>query len=179
MALKFNGTSIPSSGTVKFNGTSLNKVIFNKTLVWRKAASYSFSMSKVSESYGGQNGDADHDITWTSTGVKIDYTNMSYGGGEFTFSTTSALDLSGYDKLTITYNMDGNWNSKSKIGVGSSRGSYSLVSATPSDGNSNTVTLNVSSLSSGYLTFYFNAYINANYPGSRSFSASITAIKGS
>ena len=36
MAIKYNGTTIPDTGTIKYNGTSLTKVIYNGTTVWEK-----------------------------------------------------------------------------------------------------------------------------------------------
>ena len=36
MAFKFNGTTIASNYDVKFNGTSLKKIVFNGTTVWQK-----------------------------------------------------------------------------------------------------------------------------------------------
>lgn len=37
MPLIINGTTIPSSGTINYNGTSLTKVIFNGVTVWQKS----------------------------------------------------------------------------------------------------------------------------------------------
>lgn len=34
MSLIINGTTIPSSGVINFNGTKLTKVVFNETTVW-------------------------------------------------------------------------------------------------------------------------------------------------
>lgn len=36
MSLIFNGTTIPSTGTIKYNGTSLTKVIYDGNTVWTK-----------------------------------------------------------------------------------------------------------------------------------------------
>lgn len=38
MALSYNGTNIPSSGNVIFNGTNCKTVSCNGTEVWRKEA---------------------------------------------------------------------------------------------------------------------------------------------
>ncbi len=37
MALIYNGTTIPNTATINYNGTSLTKVIYNGTTVWQKA----------------------------------------------------------------------------------------------------------------------------------------------
>ena len=34
MALKVNGTTIPASATIKYNNTSLTKIIYNGVTVW-------------------------------------------------------------------------------------------------------------------------------------------------
>ena len=36
MSLIVNGTTIPETGTVKFNGTSLSKIIYNGVTVWER-----------------------------------------------------------------------------------------------------------------------------------------------
>lgn len=36
MAIKYNGTSVPETGTIKYNETKLTKVIYNGTTVWTK-----------------------------------------------------------------------------------------------------------------------------------------------
>lgn len=36
MAIKYNGTTIPTSGTIKYNGVSLTKVIYAGVTVWEK-----------------------------------------------------------------------------------------------------------------------------------------------
>ena len=40
MPLIYNGTTIPNTGTIKYNNTSLNKVIYNGTTVWEKQQDY-------------------------------------------------------------------------------------------------------------------------------------------
>lgn len=37
MALIYNGTTIPNTATINYNGTSLTKIIYNGTTVWQKA----------------------------------------------------------------------------------------------------------------------------------------------
>ena len=39
MALIYNGTTVPTNGTIKYNNTNLTKVIYNGTTVWEKASS--------------------------------------------------------------------------------------------------------------------------------------------
>ena len=43
MALIYNGVTIPSNATVNYNGTSLQKIIYNGVTVWQKQIYFSFS----------------------------------------------------------------------------------------------------------------------------------------
>lgn len=149
--------------------------------VWKETIfNIPYTMSKVSESYSGQNGEASHNISWSNTGVTINYSSMSYGGGIFVFATSSKLDLSDCKSITITYKANRDWEDNSRIGIGSSRDKYDFVSTgIVDDGEYHTVTLDVSNIESGYLVFYYRAYINTNVQTSRSFYASITSIQGS
>ena len=40
MSIIYNGTTIPNTGIIRYNNTSLNKVIYNGTTVWEKQQDY-------------------------------------------------------------------------------------------------------------------------------------------
>lgn len=69
MALIYNGTTIPYSGTVSYNGTNLTKIIYNSTTVW--VQSYIQTIRKVSSTLVDnvtivRNSS---DASWASTGI--------------------------------------------------------------------------------------------------------------
>ncbi len=74
MALIYNGTTIPSSATIKYNGTTLTKIIYNGVTVWQKVTDVTQNFG--THAYVSHVGTADPcnkwdgwDVTLTNKGV--------------------------------------------------------------------------------------------------------------
>ena len=113
MAFKFNGTAIPDSGTIKYNGTSLKKLIYNGVTVWKKALSLLSSTYFTADSY----------VTVSSSAVKV-----THNGGQGVTITKYSKNFtnSEFAKLEI----GGNYY----IGTDSSVTSYMTVTLETSSG---------------------------------------------
>ena len=71
MALTVNGTAIPSSGKVIYNGTSLKQVNFGGTKVWNSAVEKQYSIYSTA----GRSG------WWSSFGNGVLDSGLRYGAG--------------------------------------------------------------------------------------------------
>ena len=90
MALKVNSTTIPTTGTIKCNGTSLTKVVCNGVTVWQKIKSItqSGSFNVSSSSYETKTVTVTFDTPFNSTPTITH--SISGGDGSGRFSITSA-----------------------------------------------------------------------------------------
>ena len=117
MALKVNSTTIPTTGTIKYNGTSLTKVICNGTTVWENKA-YICNGGSISTAtalggglavyqkcgFGwGWYDEADSDeygictITQNSSNIKFTGPSNKYGS----IMSKKVINLSNYSKLYV------------------------------------------------------------------------------
>ena len=46
MSIIYNGTTVPAGGTIRFNGTTLNKVMFNGVKVWERYIGCTLTITK-------------------------------------------------------------------------------------------------------------------------------------
>ena len=111
MALKYNTTTIPVTGTIKYKNTSLKKVIYNKTTVWeQEVRQYFFNNGTVSS--GGFHAVAVNGFDWgwggtmTTTGTITNPTSttMQFTGNTShydSFFSQWANNLTYYKKLVI------------------------------------------------------------------------------
>lgn len=103
MALIINGTTIPTSATVSFNGTNLTKIICNGVVVWQKSfyviqngtlLSSSYVTSKAANGYAGHSSFNGNCSRHTASGY-FDYgmygtsTSGVYSGGDHECGDTS------------------------------------------------------------------------------------------
>lgn len=90
MSLIYNGTTIPSSATIKYGGTTLTKIIFNGVTVWTKGTTTTQNFGSH-DYYAHQgtplSGTFNWDVTMTYTGV----------------IKSIALDGSGYGNVYTLY----------------------------------------------------------------------------
>lgn len=103
MTLIVNGTTIPTSATVKYNGTNLTKIICNGVVVWQKSfyviqngtlLSSSYVTSKAANGYAGHSSFNGNCSRHTASGY-FDYgmygtsTSGVYSGGDHECGDTS------------------------------------------------------------------------------------------
>lgn len=111
MPLKYNGTTIPNTGTIRYNGTSLNKVIYNGTTVWEKFNGYLYYYGNEYTSFtGGWNdsGTSMHgsvpeggSISKTSSYIQINPTTGSRHSK--TLVTVNPINVSNYNYITFVF----------------------------------------------------------------------------
>jgi hypothetical protein len=135
MALKFNNTSIPANGTVRFNNTSLQTVKYANTQVWKKAPDYLLSSGNQYTDYTG--GWSPKAYYFLGTGSETDLLcynqtplTPSWDGSKFSFActgnylgggsvvTNSKVDFSAINQLTASVNnFDNNLTSYFFLGL--------------------------------------------------------------
>ena len=111
MSIIYNGTTIPNTGTIRYNGTSLNKVIYRGTTVWEKFNGYLYYYGNEYTSFtGGWNdsGTSMHGsvaeggiITKTSSYIQINPTNGSRHTK--TLVTVNRINVSNYSYITFVF----------------------------------------------------------------------------
>lgn len=102
MSIIYNGTTIPSTGIIKYNNTSLNKVIYNGTAVWQKSINVLEKFPSRSDwtVYTEQQ----YGISITSTKI---YIRGGSGVGPYARGicsiTSPAIDVTDFTNLAVTY----------------------------------------------------------------------------
>lgn len=117
MALIYNGTTIPASANIYYNGTSLSKIIFNGTTVWQKSfyviqngnviTSSAIKSKAISGGYSGHAGvnSSTHSVGTFTNSVYYPSSNIYgteiqgiYNGGDHTDCTQTS-----WIKFTVTF----------------------------------------------------------------------------
>lgn len=99
MALTINGTNIPASGKVVCNGTSLKQLNIGGTKVWQSNLDV-LAMDKwvLTHTEGVVS-------KWSHSPTQLYLDAASPGGGwNYLIVRSNALDLTGFTKLTVTWN---------------------------------------------------------------------------
>lgn len=114
MALIMNGTTIPSSATIKYNNTSLTKIIYNGVVVWQKSyyviqngtlLSSSYVTSKAANGYSDHSSFSNSSSRMTASGY---YDYGIYGtaaGGVYTMGYHDCGDTS-WCQTTIKFSSE-------------------------------------------------------------------------
>ena len=101
MALKYNGTTIPGTGTVKYNGTSLTKVIYNGTTVWTKDNNkYLFDNGTLNNAFEGV---AVNGFGWGWEGCMNLEGTITTSGSTMTFTGNTSHYDSVFSKSSFDY----------------------------------------------------------------------------
>ena len=161
MAFKFNGTTIAPYYTVKFNGTSLKKIICNGVTVW-EAYSYIFkSGNTASNIFKGVrvNGfGLVNEYQWQSAGnVSNSGNNLVVKGNPSAYSSVfsiNKINLSNYTKATIVVAELDKGSNGGEIRAGFTTSNADSYTGTYKSISKGAITIDISSLSgSHYLAF--------------------------
>ena len=118
MSIIYNGTTIPNTGIIRYNGTSLNKVIYNGTTVWEKFNGYLYYYGNEYTSFtGGWNdngysmhGSAPEGGTYSKTSSYIQVSPTTGSRHAKTIGTNNLINLTGYSRIifdcTVPYVRD-------------------------------------------------------------------------
>lgn len=115
MSLIFNGTTIPSTGTIKYNGTSLTKVIYDGNTVWTKDTNVYLYNSGVENTslHGGFKaynrcgfgwGWYDNADEYATCSITRDASTITFTGVVSKYGSImcpTAIDLTNYSKLIV------------------------------------------------------------------------------
>lgn len=196
MALWFNGTNIPGSGNVIYNGTYCDTVNCNGVQVWKRAPEWLYnSGNQYTEFTGGWNAQAAYYLggsagtnyyrnqtastpAFNASNISVTCTGNYLGGGSVI--TNWKVDLSAISSLTASINVFDQYETYSYFYIHilnswpTINADNTSVAATCVTGVSKTtsVTLNTSGLSGGY--YVLMGFSNNNY---RSFTGYIYSLK--
>lgn len=175
MALKFNGTTIQPSYTVKYNNTELKKIIYNGVTVWEKYLYLYNSGNNCSDvhggfealAYGGYDRGAGVDEQWTAKPEITENTSyIQFKGHTSAYGsvfTKKTINVTNYNKMYVEvryYNRGGSC----RMGLASTKehgytGTYMVTEPAADATMPKTYSLDISKLSGDY---YFACEIDGN-----------------
>jgi hypothetical protein len=196
MALSFNGTNIPVSSNVNYNGTNCSTVSCNGTQVWKHAPEWLYnSGNQYTEFTGGWNAQAAYYLggaagtnyyrnqtastpVFNATNIQVSCIGNYLGGGSVI--TNWPVDLTGISSITANINVFDQYETYSYFYIHilsawpTINADNNSIAATVTKGNqqATSLTLNVSSLNGSY--YVLVGFSNNNY---RTFTGYVYSIK--
>lgn len=196
MALSFNGTNIPVSGNVTYNGTGCSTVSCNGTQVWKRAPEWLYNGgNQYNEFTGGWNAQAAYYLggapgtnyyrnqtastpSFNSTNISVTCTGNYLGGGSVI--TNWKIDLSSISSLTASINVFDQYELYSYFYIHildswpTINADNTSVAGTVTKGNqqATSLTLDTSNLNGSY--YVLMGFSNNNY---RSFTGYVYSLK--
>ena len=102
MALVFNNVTVPQSGNVIYNGTSLSVVKHGNTQVWKRAPEYLYNNGDQCSGFTGGRNQTGTKPVFNTGNISVTCTGSYLGGGSVI--TNWPVDLSAVSSLTASIN---------------------------------------------------------------------------